>query len=446
MKNIYIILLSIVLTSLQAAHAQDSVFNSKRVAFSKMNDNVQWLLINDTLIRFIYNNDLIGEVQFQDLHTPTPQTIRYTYEQQLIRTIQYPAGSITISRDLGRAREIRFSDNDLIRLNYTEGHVSNIEFNQTYNLPIFYDKKGHILDPKFDTAATPLKSRLLNRLSLYNRLQSLTDINGILDNREYYSDLFSGVERTGGKVSFPIEELSQTELNALQIKFPQLFPVTNVAATSEKKSSKESEKSSDCCPQRILFALEAGANIANLQSELNGNKSTDHPKTGLTAGFTAHIPISIKFSFEPGLYFVQKGMTGHYATPNRSFSEVTLQYAELPLNIAYSFRGFGNGCFQVGAGPYVAMAFAGKGEQKVLGGPQSVDLNFGSDLKQDFSQYDYGGQAFLGYIFKLGIFLRASYHHGFANIVPSEIAEANDAKSWNRCASITAGYQFGRNK
>ncbi|TNE55152.1 MAG: PorT family protein [Bacteroidetes bacterium] len=111
-------------------------------------------------------------------------------------------------------------------------------------------------------------------------------------------------------------------------------------------------------------------------------------------------------------------------------------YLQVPVQL--TFRA--GGVF-VGVGPFVGMGIAGK--SKADGEEENID--FGSDLEDDYSSLDYGAGLELGYEFGA---LRAfvSYNHGFANVVPKDQADLFDVKVTSSVIGVGLAYILGGNK
>ena len=206
---------------------------------------------------------------------------------------------------------------------------------------------------------------------------------------------------------------------------------------------------------QISIAPEAGLNLSNVWlHDTRGNnddQSSGDPKLGLKIGGLVDIGITRVFSFQPGLYFSQKGYRlGEYETNGVVLTRadasrrVTLNYLELPLNVMFKFGPPRRPKFFVGAGVYAAYAVSGKvkyGHYVGQSSNTSGDLNFGDDDRSDdYRNADFGGQVFAGFLLPGGGFLRAQYQAGVANI---DVANNDDYRIRNSTASLTLGMMFG---
>ena len=190
---------------------------------------------------------------------------------------------------------------------------------------------------------------------------------------------------------------------------------------------------------QISFAPEVGLNLANMHWKVNDVKLDDGIKLGAKAGVNVNIPVGDDhWMVQPGLFYSIKGMKSE---ENNIENNVTLHYAEIPVNLIYMFNDPDEGRFFIGAGPYLGVAFSGK--NIISGGTNSGthDLTFGSDSTQNLGRFDYGAQAFAGYLLRSGIFFRAAYQHGIGNLWPSETRQDNTIR--NTCITLSLGYQLG---
>ncbi len=194
---------------------------------------------------------------------------------------------------------------------------------------------------------------------------------------------------------------------------------------------------------QISFAPEAGLNLANMHRKLdNDTKLDDGIKLGFRAGVNMNIPLTPdRLVLQPGLFYSIQGMKSE----KDGFAQnLTLHYAQIPLNLVYMFNDPSEGRFFVSAGPYVGFAFSGKLKEHGGGAADTtISLTFGSGADQDLGRVDYGAQASVGYLLRSGLFFRASYQHGIGDLVPSESPLQTEAYANNTCIILSVGYQLG---
>ncbi len=195
--------------------------------------------------------------------------------------------------------------------------------------------------------------------------------------------------------------------------------------------------------QNISFAPEIGLNLANMHRKLDDNTKADNGiKLGFRAGVNVNIPITPdRLVLQPGLFYSIQGMKAE----KDGFAEnITLHYAQIPVNLIYMFNDPSEGRFFVGVGPYVGIAFSGKVKEHGGGfADTTYSLTFGSGDDQDFGRIDYGAQVTAGYLLRSGIFFRGTYQHGIGDIYPSKHFAQPEAYANNTCIVVSIGYQFG---
>jgi hypothetical protein len=156
-----------------------------------------------------------------------------------------------------------------------------------------------------------------------------------------------------------------------------------------------------------------------------------------------------------------------YDGVDKGYARWTINYLEVPINVAFKFKGF-----QVYAGPYIATALAGKAKWHIeVDGDtesgsealkfytkevnsddiegESIEEGMNNFFRYYFKRFDYGLNIGAGY--KLGpVLLSAGYSLGLANLTPDvtntgDIAfNPKDAKRSTRTFSVSATYYFGK--
>ncbi|TAH01858.1 MAG: PorT family protein [Sphingobacteriales bacterium] len=211
----------------------------------------------------------------------------------------------------------------------------------------------------------------------------------------------------------------------------------------------------------VKFGVRAGVNLASFAlsgSEYDspeGKLEKDNQKstTSFSFGGYVEIPVSEKFSVQPGLNLSGKGGKVEYSENvlggNLTITgKASTMYIELPVNAVFNFGGF-----YVGAGPYVGYAIAGrtKSETKFNGvivpeGSQPErDIKFGSKKDtemvkgDDYKPLDFGLNGLVGYKLESGLNFGVNYGFGLANLDP----EGNsNSKASNRVFSVLVGFSF----
>lgn len=180
-------------------------------------------------------------------------------------------------------------------------------------------------------------------------------------------------------------------------------------------------------------AVESFSELAEMSTVLKTESLT-----GFHAGLNLEIPVTPKFSIEPGLYYSTKGIKVSQTFLEGGFlnlkGEITnkLHYVELPvLAKVYLTEGL-----YLTAGPQVAFLASNKmrAEAGILG--FSVGDDF--DVNSGFRKVDFGLIGGLGYRFSNGINLGAYYDHSL-----STLDEGNsDINAFNRAFKFSLGFQF----
>ena len=168
------------------------------------------------------------------------------------------------------------------------------------------------------------------------------------------------------------------------------------------------------------IGITAGLNASNLNT--SGDETSSNFKAGFQAGLVADFGITESFSFMPELLFSQRGCkykVGDITT--------TINYLQLPLNLAYKFdTGYGSNLF-IFAGPYLGYAISGKS------GP--VDIKFGSGALE-MKPLDFGINAGLGFQYEK-VFFKVQFNPGLYNL-----SNVDGYSSKNINVAVTAGYYF----
>lgn len=200
---------------------------------------------------------------------------------------------------------------------------------------------------------------------------------------------------------------------------------------------------------KTTFGIKAGISSAGLKGDApkslnnlldfsNGMITTGN-RTGFFAGGFANIPISGNISIEPGLYYIQKGyqMKGSLNVKGLDFlganatANLNSQYLDIPLLLKANFDGL-----QVFIGPQVS--YLVQSDLKLKAGLLGFNLlNSNLDATSQFNRWDAGVTGGLGYQFKNGLSLNASYDYGLMK------ADANkNMDVYNRGLKLGLGYTF----
>lgn len=180
-------------------------------------------------------------------------------------------------------------------------------------------------------------------------------------------------------------------------------------------------------------------------------------RAGLKIGGVVDIGFTRIFSFQPGLYFNQKGSRDRYSynvVQGRTYvnNKIRVNYLEIPMNLQFKFGRPRRGQFFIGGGPYMAFAIGGEVDSKETlrypNGNTAViydddyDLEIGDDeADDDIKRTDAGVNFNLGFMAPQGFFIRGNSGIGLANIVPG----GDEDYRWrNLSFSLTLGFLLGR--
>ena len=197
----------------------------------------------------------------------------------------------------------------------------------------------------------------------------------------------------------------------------------------------------------VTFGVRAGVNLSKIAysgsdfDSQDGKDIKDAQKslTSFSFGGYANIPVSGKFSIQPGLSLSGKGSKTEAVKEESSYKlKTSLMYIEVPVNAVFNFDGF-----YIGAGPYAAYGIAGKNKLEISGEGESInveeDVKFGSGEEDDFKPFDFGANILAGYKLESGLNFGVNYGLGLANL-QSQGTSSNKAS--NRVISFLVGFSF----
>ena len=183
---------------------------------------------------------------------------------------------------------------------------------------------------------------------------------------------------------------------------------------------------------------DAANSLQDLLEVTDGMVSTGS-RTGVFAGVNASIPVSGNISFEPGIYYAQKGyeMKGSLDLKGIEFlganakAKLTSHYVDIPLVLKANMGGF-----EVFAGPQ--LSYLAKADLKTTAGVLGFNLlNKTLDATEQFNRWDAGITGGIGYQFANGVNLRASYDHGLSKLDANQ-----NLDSYNRSFKVGLGFNF----
>lgn len=204
--------------------------------------------------------------------------------------------------------------------------------------------------------------------------------------------------------------------------------------------------------------LKGGLNLANVSITDNGNIDDANTLASFQVGVVGDISITKFISIQPGMVVSGKGsktQSGNTGDANYYRATTNPIYLEIPVNLVFRVPFDGKkSSFFAGAGPYVAMGFAGK--RKASGSVFGV--NFNSESNIDFSdddpttsgeegagfgilkRWDYGVIGLMGMQGERGFFA-INYGHGLAKL-QSGTTNGEDNNNKNRVLSFVVGIRL----
>ena len=183
----------------------------------------------------------------------------------------------------------------------------------------------------------------------------------------------------------------------------------------------------------------AVSSLGNLVDVTNGMVTTQSRK-GFYAGGYMNVPVTETFSFEPGMYFSQKGYTMKgdveitalkFLSPNAEV-QVQSSYIDVPLILKANLaRGL-----HLYAGPQ--LSYLAHSNLHVDAGVLGFSLfQRNLDITDNFKKWDVGLTGGIAYQFDGGLNIQAGYDHGLSRM------DANsNFRSYNRVVKIGVGFTF----
>ncbi|MBD0331114.1 MAG: PorT family protein [Chitinophagaceae bacterium] len=180
------------------------------------------------------------------------------------------------------------------------------------------------------------------------------------------------------------------------------------------------------------FGLRAGVNLATLEidDDSQSNINTNN-KTTFHGGVFVNIPVGGMFRFQPELSYSRQGSKVDYPdVPTGTVNtEWDFDYINLPLMLQWQ----STGGFFVELGPQIGFLLKAEDEES------------GEDIKDDLKKIDFGANAGIGYLSRIGLGINARYDYGFSNIFDDDNT-SGDFKLRNRVIQLGLVYHFGANK
>ena len=230
--------------------------------------------------------------------------------------------------------------------------------------------------------------------------------------------------------------MKKTITTALVLLSVSIFSVHTAFGQDTTKMKNDNEEAEDQTEAQkkhentkgsyVALGIEAGLNMTDfLYSQGNGGITSKTLPRG-RAGVLLDIPIHGVFYIQPGVFYA---MNGHGDNNTTNINAV-----EVPVNLMFKFQMRDRSYLFVGAGPFVGYNISGTEAEGTF--------RIGSANTDNIKALDYGIGANLGYELKCGLFFRARYQWGLANLQPQSNSYISTINS--ESYGIQVGYFFGR--
>ncbi|MCK7591444.1 PorT family protein [Subsaxibacter sp. CAU 1640] len=201
--------------------------------------------------------------------------------------------------------------------------------------------------------------------------------------------------------------------------------------------------------QNVTWGVKAGANLSNLNTDLDSEKYL----LGFHVGGLAEIPLGAKFSIQPELLYSLEGakLEDEFSFEDEGITygldfkeEVKLSYLQLPVMFKYRMTDK----FSFEAGPQVGYLLNAKSEYDStlrVGGDTFSDS--GSEkIKDQVKSIAFGVNFGLGYQFTNNMFIQGRYHLGLSDLDDTdsnlEEDDVDRGSVKNRSFQVSIGYRF----
>lgn len=192
---------------------------------------------------------------------------------------------------------------------------------------------------------------------------------------------------------------------------------------------------------QLSIAPEAGIQFANAATKDTALLGSADAITAYRVGVNVGLGLTSFLDLHVGAFYSAKGAKSE----DFGFtSKVNLNYIEIPVYLNFTIGDKTKNYFFVGAGPYLAYCSAAKvslkGSLPGITIDNERDLNVGGDKSTDvIESMDFGANANIGFVTKFGLYARAHYALGLANVLT-----AGDSENYikNRTYGVSVGYMI----
>lgn len=135
-----------------------------------------------------------------------------------------------------------------------------------------------------------------------------------------------------------------------------------------------------------------------------------------------------------GLQIAGKGAKNETGSVEVKFNPI---YLQVPVNVYYRNSGF-----YAGVGPYIGFGLFGQYSFKYLDETETIDIEFGNEIDDDFAPIDFGLGFEVGYHIIAPLRISVSYDLGLMNVVPQDYQDIDDKSIKNNVLGINVAYFF----
>lgn len=182
---------------------------------------------------------------------------------------------------------------------------------------------------------------------------------------------------------------------------------------------------------QIGWSTEAGMSLTKFVETVKFSRSsasnTGSYRLGPNVGVAINVDLTKRFSIRTGLsYYFSKTKDTHRGTNYIDEITTKIHWMEIPIYFWYKSGIVGTGHFFAGLGPAFDYAISGNekvketiyNKQSTKSTSPSRKVQFGNNATSDIRPFNFGGSITGGYVLSSGIYFRAGFTLGIANLIP----------------------------
>lgn len=196
---------------------------------------------------------------------------------------------------------------------------------------------------------------------------------------------------------------------------------------------------------KARVGISGGASISNMFGRANSTSARYNydSRLGFAAGLFVDMPLGkSKFSFQPGVHYIQKGTTTKNVKTEMNY--VALRYAEMSLNILYGGSGKKLNLFG-GLGPTISANVPSKFVVKTKPDDTRTETSvvFGKEIPAHYKGMDFGVNGVIGVKSKSGVVLSVNYTLGIRNLMPDDPTVIGNTGASGHLRNASLGIRLG---